>query len=147
MKLNSIKLNSVKLNKLNNLHFLLAGTTAVIITLFAYMWLDMRSLEASLLPEAKPTRQMFAIAGNASMTSYHEPIKEDSLPRQRMEHVELAEASATFFRKQAVASTSITSTSGFADDWMFERGEDVETQPVNSSGTPIPEKNITILSE
>lgn len=143
----------MKLNGLNNLHFVLAGAIAAVIALFVYMCLDMRNLERSLLPEVKPTPQTSASEGNSmaaaqmetgnvSVTTYHEPVKKESLPQQRMGHAELGEASAKFFREQTE-----TPTPDFSDDWMFERGEDMETKPTNSRDTSRPEESIEILSK
>lgn len=125
-------------------YLVIAGIVIVMAALFTYMWIDMRGLEQSLSPEEKPapktelTQEVKESATpqtqNVNLADHRKPIKRRPLPQQDLSERQEPDQVVKSRRPPEREIADIPAT-GFADNWMFKKGVDVEEESVEDTET------------
>lgn len=137
----------MKLNDSSRTYITLAGVGIAIIALVVYMWIDTRNLGRSKAPETEAevaTEAGDAVAVRIGVEDVSMAIPGESIERRpsrqqdRIRQKKLANATEKPLRSQSNTHKGRSNTrgAGNSDDWMFEKGMDVEEQSTDSRSIP-----------
>jgi hypothetical protein len=121
-------------------YLVIAGILVAMVAVFTYIWIEMREPEPP--PEEKPAPKTEITQGvkessapqtqNVNLAKHRKPIKRRPLPQRDLSERQEPDQVVKSRRPPEREIADVPAT-GFTDNWMFKKGEDVEEKSVEDT--------------
>ncbi len=120
----------MKISKIRKTYFILSGIALIVIAFFIYMWFDTQRLAKALTPDSgtanKTDMTTNAKADQADPLKSDNPEVSESKPEENKNKTE-----ETSKENESETKTVESPKTVKTDDWMFEKGENIEPEKTN----------------
>ncbi len=128
----------MKISKIRKTYFVLSGIVLIVIAFFIYMWFDTQRLAKALSPDSGTANKTDMATNETKPTN----VKSDQADPLKSDNPEVAKSKPEENKNKTKETpkednkTVENPKTVRTDDWMFEKGEDIEPKKtnVNKSG-------------